>query len=305
MRRNSAKPDLIAVAREAGVSTATVSRVLNRSPKVREETRRLVAAALRKLNYIPEGNASRTVAIFMEEHSGLALDSYSANLLAALTHKVVGVHDDDIAEDYLLTNSAARIEERIDRYEPLLERRFAALPFGLPVAETLALIRRRVPLFTEVNPLVMRELVLGSTLHAVPAGTVLFSRNDYTNSFYSIIAGSVDMALGEDARQRISRGEGQFFGEMSLLPAMIGKPLPPRRIFMEHEGNRFVRDGDWKIVALSQKPWELYNISTDPTEMHDLAAQQPARVDALSKAWEEWWQRLKPRQPLKPKTKQP
>ncbi|MEI8298684.1 MAG: cyclic nucleotide-binding domain-containing protein [Pseudomonadota bacterium] len=101
--------------------------------------------------------------------------------------------------------------------EPLLERRFAALPFGLSVAETLALIRRRVPLFAEVNPLVLRELVLGSTLHAAPAGTVLFSRNDYTNSFYSIIAGSVDMALGEDARQRVSLGEGQFFGEMSLL----------------------------------------------------------------------------------------
>jgi protein tyrosine/serine phosphatase len=33
-------------------------------------------------------------------------------LLAALTHKIVGVHDDDIMEDYLLTNQAARIEER-------------------------------------------------------------------------------------------------------------------------------------------------------------------------------------------------
>ena len=33
-------------------------------------------------------------------------------LLAALTHKVVGVHDDDIYEDYILTNAAARIEER-------------------------------------------------------------------------------------------------------------------------------------------------------------------------------------------------
>ena len=81
----SSKPDLIAVAREAGVSTATVSRVLNRSPKVREATRRVVAAALQKLRYVPEGNASRTVAIFMEESGGLALDSYSANLLAALT----------------------------------------------------------------------------------------------------------------------------------------------------------------------------------------------------------------------------
>jgi protein tyrosine/serine phosphatase len=33
-------------------------------------------------------------------------------LLAALTHKVVGVHDDDIYEDYILTNVAARIEEQ-------------------------------------------------------------------------------------------------------------------------------------------------------------------------------------------------
>jgi len=34
-------------------------------------------------------------------------------LLAALTHRLLGVGDDDIFEDYLLTNSAARIEERM------------------------------------------------------------------------------------------------------------------------------------------------------------------------------------------------
>ena len=33
-------------------------------------------------------------------------------ILAALTHHMVGVHDDDIMADYLLTNSAARLEER-------------------------------------------------------------------------------------------------------------------------------------------------------------------------------------------------
>ena len=33
-------------------------------------------------------------------------------ILAALTHHVVGVHDDDIMADYLLTNTAARLEER-------------------------------------------------------------------------------------------------------------------------------------------------------------------------------------------------
>lgn len=92
---------------------------------------------------------------------------------------------------------------------------------------------------------------------------------------------------------------------VSLLPAMNGQPLPLRRIFMEHEDNRFVRDGDWKLVALSQKPWQLYDLATDPTEMHDLAAQQAGRVDTLAKAWEAWWQRLTPRQPQKPKTNQP
>ena len=33
-------------------------------------------------------------------------------ILAALTHHIAGVHPDDIMDDYLLTNSAARIEER-------------------------------------------------------------------------------------------------------------------------------------------------------------------------------------------------
>jgi LacI family transcriptional regulator len=105
----SPKPDLIAVAREAGVSTATVSRVLNRSPKVREETRRVVATALRKLNYIPEGNASRTVAIFMEERRGLALDSYSANLLAALTQNLSA---QGIPFEVLGIKSIEQIQER-------------------------------------------------------------------------------------------------------------------------------------------------------------------------------------------------
>ena len=39
------------VAKLAGVSTATVSRVLNGHPSVREETRQRVEAAMRSLNY--------------------------------------------------------------------------------------------------------------------------------------------------------------------------------------------------------------------------------------------------------------
>ena len=75
---------------------------------------------------------------------------------------------------------------------------------------------------------------------------------------------------------------------ISLLPAINGHALPSRRIFIEHEGNRSVRDGDWKLVALQGKPWELYNLATDPTETKDLAAVELARVKTLKADYLEW-----------------
>jgi len=75
---------------------------------------------------------------------------------------------------------------------------------------------------------------------------------------------------------------------VSLTPVFEGGHLPPRQIFMEHEGNRAVREGRWKLVALHGKPWELYDIEADPTEMNDLAAREADRVARMAKAWEDW-----------------
>jgi LacI family transcriptional regulator len=49
--------DIVAVARKAGVSTATVSRVLNSSDKVRESTAKKVRTAIEELNYRPNSYA--------------------------------------------------------------------------------------------------------------------------------------------------------------------------------------------------------------------------------------------------------
>ncbi len=77
---------------------------------------------------------------------------------------------------------------------------------------------------------------------------------------------------------------------VSLLPAFDGKPLDRQSpIFFEHEGNRAVRDGQWKLVATSAAgAWELYDMQADRTEMHDLASKQPDRVKAMADAWQKW-----------------
>ncbi|MCX8237811.1 MAG: arylsulfatase [Akkermansiaceae bacterium] len=76
----------------------------------------------------------------------------------------------------------------------------------------------------------------------------------------------------------------------SLVPALKGSPIKRGKpIFFEHEGNRAVRDGKWKLVAKSVKgKWELYNIPADRTEMNNLADKNPDRVKTMTAQYETW-----------------
>lgn len=53
-----------------------------------------------------------------------------------------------------------------------------------------------------------------------------------------------------------------------------------------HEGNRAVRVGNWKLVAAEGDPWELYDLTTDRAEQHNLAASMPEKVAELAQAWQ-------------------
>ena len=63
-------PTLYDVAREAGVSTATVSRVMHRQDKVRASTRQRVLAVIEALGYVPDG-AAQSMARQRKEVVGL------------------------------------------------------------------------------------------------------------------------------------------------------------------------------------------------------------------------------------------
>jgi arylsulfatase A-like enzyme len=75
----------------------------------------------------------------------------------------------------------------------------------------------------------------------------------------------------------------------SLLPTMRGTGTgKARMLFWEHEGNRAVRDGDWKLVASHRQAWHLYNMKADRTELNDLAAAEPEREAAMANQYDAW-----------------
>ena len=105
--------------------------------------------------------------------------------------------------------------------EPLLREKFKGWKPGMPVSQVIDLILGSVPLYREMSKLQMREFMLDSTLLTPRVGEVIFKELDYTNTFYSIVAGSVDVELkGNDVGAKpsiLSLKAGQYFGEMGLI----------------------------------------------------------------------------------------
>ena len=106
-----------------------------------------------------------------------------------------------------------------------------------------------------------------------------------------VMATVVDVTGASYPRER----NGQLIQPMegvSLRAAFAGQPFSRRGpIFWEHEGNRAVRSGNWKLVSRYPHGWELYDIAADRVERNDLAAQRPEVVATLAAQWEAWAKR--------------
>ncbi|MDB5348354.1 MAG: N-acetylgalactosamine-6-sulfatase [Schlesneria sp.] len=76
----------------------------------------------------------------------------------------------------------------------------------------------------------------------------------------------------------------------SLLPLLNGGPVKRSKpLYWQYDRaiggpNRVaLRDGDWKLLAdAGLSKFELYNLKTDLSETHDLAASEPAKLDELA-----------------------
>ena len=74
----------------------------------------------------------------------------------------------------------------------------------------------------------------------------------------------------------------------SLLPVFENMDPPHDSLFWEHEGNRAVRQGKWKLVSEFPGNWELYDMENDRTELNDLSAAYPEKVMALEDLYNNW-----------------
>ncbi len=79
----------------------------------------------------------------------------------------------------------------------------------------------------------------------------------------------------------------------SLAPVFIGDTLSQHQyMFWEHEGNQAVRKGNWKAVKSNKmSAWELFDLSADKAEEHNLASRYPDVLNDLTTKWTEWSQK--------------
>ncbi len=106
-----------------------------------------------------------------------------------------------------------------------------------------------------------------------------------------IMATCVDLA-GAPYPKNFAGNEIAAMEGTSLVPAFANKPLADRTLFWEHDGNRAVRQGKWKIVSRYTQPWELYDMEADRTETNDLAVQGGDKVKELASLYDAWASRV-------------
>ena len=115
------------------------------------------------------------------------------------------------AVEYILGNAVEPADA------PILKSKISILGTD-DVESFLKKVRDSIPIFSGINALMLREMMVESTVHKCSPGDVVFEKNDYTNSFYVVLDGSVAVMIDEnDPSKRIIIGLGNYFGEMGLI----------------------------------------------------------------------------------------
>jgi CRP-like cAMP-binding protein/thioredoxin reductase/Fe-S-cluster-containing hydrogenase component 2 len=103
--------------------------------------------------------------------------------------------------------------------EALLKAKLEHFLPSYSVEKALAIIQRDVPLLAGLTTLQLREFLLESHVFAPAPEEIIFNRNDYSNSFFSVLDGEFAAYTENKDGKEVSFQlvKGNFFGEMGLL----------------------------------------------------------------------------------------
>jgi arylsulfatase len=81
----------------------------------------------------------------------------------------------------------------------------------------------------------------------------------------------------------------------SFMPLLTGEPATdgePRGISWSAYGMDAYRKGNWKVLRLPEPygngDWQLYDLTNDPAEVHDLSADFPEQTQEMARAWQRY-----------------
>ncbi len=122
-------------------------------------------------------------------------------------------------------------------------------------------------------PFLMRwpNVIPSNTAYNFPISTL-----DLLPTFYAAAGGNMDLLVNLDG--------------VNLKPYITGENANPPHpvLYWKKESRGAIREGDWKLLRFPDRPAELYNIEKDISEVHDLAAEYPAKVKEMYKKLFDW-----------------
>jgi thioredoxin reductase (NADPH) len=123
--------------------------------------------------------------------------------------------------------------------------------------------------FPELDAVGLSDLERLGTRRAVAAGEYLYRQGDLSYDFFVVLAGQVDITVGDDGQEQLlaSHGPGRFLGELNLLTG--------QRVFVSA---RVVESGE--VIAIPRDELRRL-ISTNPQLSDTILAAFMARRDVL------------------------
>ena len=61
-----------------------------------------------------------------------------------------------------------------------------------------------------------------------------------------------------------------------------------RTLYWEHERGKAVRKGNWRLTALANGGWQLFDLAHDLSETNNVAAEHPEKVREMKSLWNTW-----------------